>query len=213
MGIQDRDYYKNRNSDKVKDAYYDPKQFRGGRSQAPTPLAKVSPKSSIKYIAIWLVIAWVLMTIFSKYPPDSLKKRAHTTPAVPTTAAQPPAEVIDGISLALQQTREGHYFSSGTVNGFPVVFLVDTGATTVSISQTVASRAGIPSCTPRLVSTANGTTKACATTVPEISFGKFRITNVEVNIMPNMSEDALLGMNVLRNFRIEQTEGTMRISI
>ena len=124
-----------------------------------------------------------------------------------------PAEVSSLKRLDLLQTREGHYFSSGTINQLPVVFMIDTGATNVSISSELASRAGIKKCSPKLVSTANGNVNACTTIVPKISFGKFKLDNVEVTIMPNMSSDALLGMNVLKNFRIEQVDKVMRISL
>ncbi len=123
-----------------------------------------------------------------------------------------PTEIIGVGKVELKQTRQGHYFSSGTINGAPVVFMIDTGATTVSISSEIASRAGIQKCAPLLVSTANGSVTACTTTVPEITFSKFRLTNVDVNIMPNMPGDALLGMNVLRKFHIEQVDKVMRIS-
>ncbi|SFM30381.1 retropepsin-like aspartic protease family protein [Nitrosomonas communis] len=123
-----------------------------------------------------------------------------------------PAEVSSLKRLDLLQTREGHYFSSGTINQLPVVFMIDTGATNVSISSEVASRAGIKKCSPRLVSTANGNVNACSAIVTKITFGKFKLDNVEVTIMPNMSSDSLLGMNVLKNFRIEQVGNVMRIS-
>lgn len=125
---------------------------------------------------------------------------------------RPPAEVTDKGSLELQQTREGHYFSSGTVNGFPVVFMIDTGATTVSVSSAVASRAGIQGCVQRMASTANGKILSCEAIAPELTFGGFRLTNVAVNVMPNMTGHALLGMNVLRNFHLEQIDKKMRIS-
>ena len=54
--------------------------------------------------------------------------------------------------------------------------------------------------------------KACAATVAEITFGSFKLTNVDVNVMPTMPGTALLGMNVLRNFHIEQIDKIMRIS-
>ncbi len=123
-----------------------------------------------------------------------------------------PSEVIGTEKLNLLQTPDGHYFSSGTVNEAPVVFMIDTGATNVSISSEIASRAGIQECIPRLVSTANGKVNACTATASEVTFGKFQLTNIEVTIMPNMPDNALLGMNILRNFRIEQVDKIMRIS-
>lgn len=131
---------------------------------------------------------------------------------VDAQAVSQPAEIFGIGNVELKQTHQGHYFSSGTINGAPVVFMIDTGATTVSISSEIASRAGIQKCTPLQVSTANGSVTACTTTVPEITFGKFRLTHVDVNILPNMPGDALLGMNVLRKFRIEQVDKVMRIS-
>lgn len=144
--------------------------------------------------------------------PEQFSVAYSTTRPVSAQDARPPAQVIGRGSLDLQQTRGGHYFSSGAVNGFPVVFMVDTGATIVSISSTIASRAGIQNCVPRTFSTANGNVNACTAIVSEVSFGGFRLTDIEVAIMPNMSGDALLGMNVLRNFHIEQIGEAMRIS-
>jgi len=123
-----------------------------------------------------------------------------------------PAEIIGVGELELLQADNGHYFSSGTINDMPVVFLIDTGATTVSLSSELAIRAGIRKCRSHQVMTANGSVDACMATVPEITFGAFQLINVEVTVMPNMSDEALLGMNVLRNFRIEQIDDVMRIS-
>jgi len=123
-----------------------------------------------------------------------------------------PLEVMGIGKLDLQQTREGHYFSSGAVNGIPVVFMIDTGATVVSVSAEIASRAGIQKCTHQKTTTANGIVNACKAIVPEVTFGEFRLTNVEVMVMPNLPGNPLLGMNVLRNFHLEQIDQVMRIS-
>ena len=202
MGIQDRDYYhEKRDGGNRKDTFYDPKRFREGRAPATIQPAKWSWQTMVKHTLIWIAIFLILMIIFNRYGPVRQQARS-----------QPPAQSIGSGSLDLQQTRGGHYFSSGAVNGFPVVFMVDTGATTVSISSVIASRAGIHNCVPRTFLTANGNVNACMAIVPEVSFGGFRLTDIEVAIMPNMSGDALLGMNVLRKFHIEQIGEAMRIS-
>ncbi len=123
-----------------------------------------------------------------------------------------PSEIIGNGKLELKQTREGHYFSSGSINGSPVVFMIDTGATIIAISAEIAARAGIKKCSPHLVTTASGKVQACAATAAEITFGAFKLTNTAVSILPDMPGEALLGMNVLRNFHIEQIDNIMRIS-
>lgn len=121
-------------------------------------------------------------------------------------------ESIDSGKLELRQVQNGHYFSSGSINGAAVTFMIDTGATLVSISSATAARANIQKCVPRIVSTANGTVNACLATAEELTFGSFRFTGIDVLVMPDMPVDALLGMNVLRNFRIEQVDKVMRIT-
>lgn len=113
--------------------------------------------------------------------------------------------------LRLTQVN-GHYLSVGSINGVPLVFMVDTGASIVSISSAMAARIGISQCAPITVSTANGKAQGCMAKVPEMTFGGFRLSNVDVAVMPSMSSDGLLGMNVLRHFHIEQANDTLIIS-
>jgi clan AA aspartic protease (TIGR02281 family) len=117
-----------------------------------------------------------------------------------------------GDTLLLTQQANGHYMSAGSVNGFPLVFMVDTGASFVAISSGMAAQAGIKNCTPRTFSTANGQAQGCVATVPEMTFGGFRLSNIEVAVMPNLAGEGLLGMNVLRRFRVEQANDTLIIS-
>ncbi len=43
------------------------------------------------------------------------------------------------------------------------------------------------------------------------NLGSFRLLDVEVAIMPNMQGEALLGMNALRRFRLEQSDGVLTL--
>lgn len=127
--------------------------------------------------------------------------------------AQPAPEVRGQGFLDISQRPDGHYYIAGFVNGMPLVFLLDTGATLTSLSRDMASKAGISSCTARTFNTANGSVEGCVAKVPEFSFGNFVMRDFEVAIMPNMTNDALLGMNVLRLFQMEQQNGVMRIAV
>jgi aspartyl protease family protein len=114
-------------------------------------------------------------------------------------------------SLDLRRGRSGNYFVSGSIGEHPVNFIVDTGASITSISKQAASIAGISGCRSRKFNTANGEVIGCVATAPMIAFGNFRLSNVEVAVMPNMN-GALLGMNVLNQFKMEQHGSVMRIT-
>ncbi|MDC8444363.1 MAG: retroviral-like aspartic protease family protein [Nitrosomonas sp.] len=126
---------------------------------------------------------------------------------------QRPLEIIGTGKIELLQANNGHYFSVGTINDAPVLFLIDTGATYVSVSSKIAERAGIRECLPHHVMTANGSVDACMAIVSVITFGAFQLNDVEVIVLPDMFDEALLGMNILHHFRIEQANQVMRISL
>ncbi len=147
-------------------------------------------------------------------PQSEPQKAKAETPQVPLVRApeRPPSIIVSEGVTVLERSKDGHYFSSGTVNGFPVVFMVDTGATTVSISMDTASRAGIQECTPARFSTANGDTDGCRAIIPMIEFGGYKISNIEVAILRNLTTHSLLGMNVLKLFKMQQHENRLFFS-
>ncbi len=125
----------------------------------------------------------------------------------------PPAQVIGADSIELSRARDGHFHIDGAIQGAPVRFLIDTGASTVSISQQLAARIGLGCEVSATFSTANGVVQGCSSRVEEIEFGPFRITNASVAILPNLTSEALLGMNALRKVRMEQQADTLKLSI
>ena len=101
---------------------------------------------------------------------------------------------------------------AGSVEGIPLVFQVDTGASMVSVSKRITDEAGIYSCIRyQNMATANGIVRQCVAKVSEITFGVFRMNNIEVAIVKNMAVDALLGMAVLRTLKIHQEHGVMTL--
>lgn len=118
-----------------------------------------------------------------------------------------------GDMLVLRLDEHHSYRTAGTVNGAPVTFVVDTGASGTTISQAVADAAGVTSCDPMgLAATANGTVERCTATVPELTFGKFHVKNLAISILPNMPVDGLLGMDVLSRLKMRQEDGVLYIS-
>jgi aspartyl protease family protein len=114
--------------------------------------------------------------------------------------------------VILQQDRSGHYFAEGTINGQPLLFLVDTGATDVAISEAAARELGL-SFGPRIrVQTAAGTVPAWVTRLDSVTVGELRLENVRATITPGLGNKALLGMSFLKNFSIRQQDGRLTIS-
>ena len=115
-----------------------------------------------------------------------------------------------GSPLILSQGSGGHYFVDGTINDHKLNFVIDTGASVVVIPQSQASQAGLICQKQTMAHTANGLTQTCSTTIQKLKFGTFTLTNVEASIAPNLGQP-LMGMNVLKQFRVEQDSGEMRL--
>ncbi len=110
----------------------------------------------------------------------------------------------DKRSITLKRGRYGHYIVTGTINGAEVDFLVDTGATSVSIPVEFADRAGLIRGTEISVVTANGIGRAYQTKIDQLRIGDLEIRNATAHINPGLSDEVLLGMSVLKNFELVQ---------
>lgn len=113
--------------------------------------------------------------------------------------------------MILKAQQGGHFFVEGKINGNQLEFLIDTGATTVSLPASMQKSTKLVCKQNVTMDTANGKSQSCVTMIPELRFGKFTVRNVAATLAPNLAQP-LLGMNVLSQFRIEQDKDEMRIS-
>jgi clan AA aspartic protease (TIGR02281 family) len=114
--------------------------------------------------------------------------------------------------LTLKQNAGGHYSTDGNVDGKSLSFVVDTGASFVSLPESLAHDAQIY-CDKNIgMNTANGKTDACTAKIKKLQFGPFVIQEVDAVIVPNLGQP-LLGMNVLGLFKLAQDKGEMKISV
>jgi len=114
--------------------------------------------------------------------------------------------------LVLKRNRAGHYVAPGTINGQPVVFLLDTGATQVSVPAHLGPELGLTPGAPMQVMTANGAVTVRATVIDEVGLGPFRIANVRSHLNPGYrSDQILLGMSVLRQLEFTQRGDTLTL--
>ncbi len=112
--------------------------------------------------------------------------------------------------VKLQRNRSGHYVANGTINGQPVVFFLDTGATIVSIPDHLGARLNLQRGQAMLASTANGTITTYSTTLNNIALGDIELHNVRANLNPQMRDDEiLLGMSFLKDLEFTQRGDTL----
>jgi clan AA aspartic protease (TIGR02281 family) len=121
--------------------------------------------------------------------------------------------VGNGNILELSRMPDGHFYVAGNANDYGLTFLIDTGATFSKIPYSVAKELDlIKKCTPSKFQTAGGLVQGCMTVIDRIDFGGFYLRNLEVSFTPGI-EVALLGMNVISQFRVQQNSETMMISM
>lgn len=109
------------------------------------------------------------------------------------------AEVI------LQRNRQGHYVATGSINGEPVVFMLDTGATTIAVPAQIADELGLKRGVAVQVNSANGVGDAWLTRLNEVALGGLRLQDVRATISPGyVADEVLLGMNFLSQFDFSQ---------
>ena len=113
-------------------------------------------------------------------------------------------------AVSLERNRYGHYHANGLINGREVEFLLDTGATTVSVPATVAQRLDLKQGPPVLSTTANGTITTYLTRLASVSVGDITLHDVSANINPHMEGDeVLLGMSFLKHLEFTQRGNTL----
>lgn len=106
--------------------------------------------------------------------------------------------------VVLERGRSGHYVAEGQINGAAVAFLVDTGATDVALSESMARQLGLEFGPEVTVMTAAGPVRAWMTRLDRVSIGALSLENVRGTITRGPLNEVLLGMSFLRHFRLTQ---------
>lgn len=114
--------------------------------------------------------------------------------------------------VMLQRNRYGHYVANGKINGHTVEFLLDTGASDVSVPQSMAKRLGLKPGQPITYNTANGNITAYLTTIGDLRLGNIALQNIPASINPNKGDQTiLLGMSFLKHLEFTQSGDTLII--
>lgn len=115
-------------------------------------------------------------------------------------------------SVRIWSNAAGMFSTIGSINGYPVRFLVDTGATMVAMNGSQARRLGLDfefEGEPQWVTTASGVEKAYRITLDRVKVGDIELTNVDSAVLGgDFPTQVLLGMSFLNRLEM-QREGTL----
>ena len=111
-----------------------------------------------------------------------------------------------GDRIVLTSGSGGHFITSGTVNGSTARFVVDTGATMVTMSAQDAERVGIDykKGAAGYSSTANGMVPAYRVMLSTVRIGDVQVYNVEATVLPSSMPYLLLGNSFLDRFQMRR---------
>jgi aspartyl protease family protein len=115
--------------------------------------------------------------------------------------------------ISIARGLGGHYWVAGSVDGHPMQFLVDTGATSLAINEQHAKRLGLDyrvKGRPMLASTASGTAKGWKLSVDRVKVGSLEVLGVDTVVLEgDAPTEALLGMSFLSRVRWREEQGVL----
>lgn len=137
---------------------------------------------------------------------DTMTGSMQAKPALADTAEAEAADIPPVITshqirtASLRKEGDGHFWATAYVNGMPVKFLVDTGASLVALNERDARRIGLDP--DKLeqnarVRTAGGEVKAATAMIDKIEIDGVTVKLVQAVVIDKGLEHSLLGMSFL----------------
>ncbi|MDP1780460.1 retropepsin-like aspartic protease family protein [Hydrogenophaga sp.] len=167
----------------------------------PTPnVAQTARRGALGIVVFWLALMGMLYLAF-----DHFEQGRSTSNA---------AYANDQGDLVIPRGRDGHFRVQGQVNGQAVTFLVDTGASTVTVSENFARRANLEGGQSVTFQTANGPLQGRVLRQVPVQAGHLGLngTTVAVGLVGLDNDKALLGQSFLSRFDIQILQGEMRLT-
>lgn len=196
MGIENRDWYRKAQREREKQRQVD--ETRAKFSTFSHQHLDGKPVSAtqtglIPMMIFWCAVMGLLYLLMTHY----LKPKQ--------------AQVLSNGDLVIQRSTDGHFYTLGTINGQEAKFMVDTGASLVSVSEPFAQRASLPDGRPATFNTANGSQTGRIVDGVGIAIGPVSVSDVRVGVGLRMGDDnaALLGQSFLSKFDITMSQNQM----
>lgn len=115
--------------------------------------------------------------------------------------------------IVMTADTQGHFYTTGNINGTSVRFIVDTGASMISLGAADARRIGLDfNRGQKAVSqTANGQAVVSKIQLDTVRIGDITLHNVDALIHQNDMPMALLGMSFLNRMEMQRDGSTMTL--
>ncbi|MDP1650427.1 MAG: TIGR02281 family clan AA aspartic protease [Rubrivivax sp.] len=120
-----------------------------------------------------------------------------------------------GREIVITAGPGGHFTAGGSINGRAARFMVDTGATMVSIGRDDAQRLGLDLKDARssVTQTANGPVTVQSLTLGSLRVGEVELSNVHAIVLPAALPYVLLGNSWLGRFQMRRENDVMRLEL
>ena len=155
----------------------------------------------------WIAIFAALFAIFSfRFEFQAVWARVKAD--ISGTAGQS----VNGNEISIRRQDDGHYWLQLGVNGTPVRFMIDSGATTTAVNADTARETGIEVDTtgyPVFLNTANGRVTAQRGVVQSLMIGSQEIGQHNVVVSESFGDTNVLGMNFLDSMQSWKVEGNV----
>jgi aspartyl protease family protein len=170
--------------------------------------ARRLPMSQVAKMALaWVTIFAALFAIFSfRFEIQQVWSRVKSDFA--GTAGQS----VNSEVIALKRQDDGHYWLQVDVNGTPVKFMIDSGATTTAMNARSAAEASVEIDSdgyPVIISTANGQVTARRATAQSLQIGPHKLSDHRLVVSGSFGDTNVLGMNFLDSMKSWKVEGNI----
>lgn len=147
---------------------------------------------AILHTLIWLLVIGAIFFVIQFYT-----EGAFNPNRVP--------EVTGAGDVVLKRDRSGHFSAGGAINGHPVRFLIDTGATQIAVPAQLAERLSLKRGLPIQLMTAAGPARGYMTRLQSVTLATLELKDAAAIIAEGLDPNTvLLGMNFLRQLEMIQ---------
>ncbi len=161
--------------------------------------------TALRSATAWVMIAAGLLVAYGLKDEAMRLGRMVVAELLPAQGQQ-----TDDSTISFRARNDGHFAVEATVNGTPILFMLDSGATDVILTPTDAKRIGLDLNSLRFdkpYKTANGLVRGAPVRLKQVAIGPIALEDVRASVNGAPMETSLLGMSYLSRLSSWRVEG------